>query len=483
MEHLAATDEEFDALLDASSLGAPHVVAETGDIPATARHRMAQALNRQQRSLDTPQDTEHTRRNSEASSDPAKPASEELAAAQEARVMPWRPPLRRTGWGKYGTSAAYWWWHNTPSGAGRTIRHRHLMGLPWIKVSSADPRRTALRLLDALDATTRARRPRLWMPCNDGMRLSSALDEQPSRPLSEQWADAALRSPGHEALLFTSLWPQAAQLSRGIHTGTPLTLHAWAWPWTEQKAHRLPNLRQLVEPSQPPEHPALSVTPTGLFVYLMPSPRLRLACFTSCAYTAVGSGLLVPKTDCARWQRRRTQQSQSLGRHVGQSAGVSRTKLRRALVNGAQELSAELPMLFHFDERESLTLTSSLHTRLTYRVSDPYAVEARFRVEGQRETVWIFARDLLRTGLERKNGLGDVTVWPGTGTPEERRVFVRLSSPEGCALLSAAEADVRVFLEAGSNLVAYGGEHEHLLPALNALEATIGELARPGRCD
>ncbi|WP_443065138.1 SsgA family sporulation/cell division regulator [Streptomyces sp. NBC_00576] len=67
-------------------------------------------------------------------------------------------------------------------------------------------------------------------------------------------------------------------------------------------------------------------------------------------------------------------------------------------------------MLFHLKERESLALTSSLHTRLTYRVSDPYAVEARFRAEDQGETVWIFARDLLRDGLERANGLGDVTV-------------------------------------------------------------------------
>jgi hypothetical protein len=68
-------------------------------------------------------------------------------------------------------------------------------------------------------------------------------------------------------------------------------------------------------------------------------------------------------------------------------------------------------------------------------------------------------------------------------TQREARVFIRLSSPEGTALLSVADAGLRAFLEAASKLVAYGEEHPHLLPALNALETTRGELARPGRCD
>ncbi|MEU9397622.1 SsgA family sporulation/cell division regulator [Streptomyces sp. NPDC048324] len=122
-------------------------------------------------------------------------------------------------------------------------------------------------------------------------------------------------------------------------------------------------------------------------------------------------------------------------------------------------------------------------TRLTYRVSDPYAVEARFQVDDRDETVWVFARDLLRNGLEKRSGLGDVVVWPGPGTPEQRRVFIRISSPEGSALLSAASSDLKAFLGAANGLVAYGTEHSHLLPALNALETAIGELARPGRCE
>ncbi|MGW1364708.1 SsgA family sporulation/cell division regulator [Streptomyces chartreusis] len=82
-----------------------------------------------------------------------------------------------------------------------------------------------------------------------------------------------------------------------------------------------------------------------------------------------------------------------------------------------------------------------------------------------------------------EHGHGDVSVSPSTGAQGEPRVFVRLSSPEGSALLSAADADLRAFLDAASTLVSYGAEHPYLVPALNALEATIGELARPGRCD
>ncbi|XVV39242.1 hypothetical protein ACQPXT_40050 [Streptomyces sp. CA-100214] len=54
MDQPPATNEEFDALLAASSLKAPHVAGEGSDIPAAARHRMAQALGQLQRTLDTP---------------------------------------------------------------------------------------------------------------------------------------------------------------------------------------------------------------------------------------------------------------------------------------------------------------------------------------------------------------------------------------------------------------------------------------------
>ncbi|GAA2919669.1 hypothetical protein GCM10011428_40050 [Streptomyces violaceus] len=139
---------------------------------------------------------------------------------------------------------------------------------------------------------------------------------------------------------------------------------------------------------------------------------------------------------------------------------------------------ADMPMLIHQEGHE--TLTHTLRTRFTYRASDPYAVEARFRAEESDETVWTFARELLVGGLERRAGQGDVILWPETTASGQERLFIRLTSPEGTALLSAAVVDVSLFVEAAEALVEYGAEHTHLAPALNALEKAIGELTRPG---
>jgi hypothetical protein len=157
---------------------------------------------------------------------------------------------------------------------------------------------------------------------------------------------------------------------------------------------------------------------------------------------------------------------------------AAQARLWTTTPEGARVQHADMPMLIHHEEHEALTQT--LRTRFTYRASDPYAVEARFRAEESDETVWTFARELLVDGLERSAGRGDVTLWPDKTASGQRRLFIRLTSPEGTALLSAAAVDVRLFVEAAGSLVEYGSEHTHLAPALNALETAIGELTRPG---
>ncbi|MGW8748973.1 RNA polymerase sigma factor [Streptomyces sp. NPDC055794] len=79
MDQPPATNEEFDALLAASSLKAPHVVAESSDIPAVARRRMAQALDRLQRTIDTSGSTAYPQPG-EGSNHPDAPAEEEEPA-------------------------------------------------------------------------------------------------------------------------------------------------------------------------------------------------------------------------------------------------------------------------------------------------------------------------------------------------------------------------------------------------------------------
>lgn len=485
MDHLATTDEEFDALLDASSLGAPHVVAETGNIPATARRRMAQAVHQQQRSFGMPDSTSLQQPDDEADIHLAVTTDAERAR-QEAELVQHRCRLTtlygRNNAGKSAVSAALFVWLQANSETGRSSRREPPARQNWIEPPTTSVR-IALWLMQALDEGPARDRPRHCLNSGDPVTLFG----RRHTPLRGDLTASAFRSARGAArtdhFVTPARTPAAQLLSPDIGTHAPSTLHALAWaePWRHMQPLR--NLRHLIEPWAQPDDSLVRVTPTGLLVCARPYAPLHIASFSTCAYTTTGGGLLVPKNDGGPQQRHRAEEGDAAGRDRRRSARVDTVKLWRAAVDGAPELSAELPMLFHFDERESPTLTSSLHTRLTYRVSDPYAVEARFHADDADETVWIFARDLLRNGLERRNGLGDVSVWPGTGTQGEPRVFVRLSSPEGSALLSAADADLRAFLDAASNLVSYGAEHPYLLPALNALEATIGELARPGRCD
>ncbi|GGP77768.1 hypothetical protein GCM10010231_56070 [Streptomyces sindenensis] len=480
MDHLAATDEEFDALLDASSLGAPHVVSASGDIPATARRCMAHAASQPQRWPGMPDNTSHPQQNDEADSRPAAPTDTERAV-QEVQPIPRGALLGAASNGKSAILAALfaYRWHSLGSS------RQPLPLQPWSEHATSGLLRSTLWPTGGLDEAVRASRVQRGTSRGDGTLIFYRRQE------TQPWPNvlvSALRNPSGETraiLPFTGVCRKVMQqlLAPDIQMHTSLPPHTLGWTWTERKQQRLRNLRHAIEPWVHPVQPLFSTTPAGLLVRPAPVARLHIARFTTDAYMAVGGGLLVPKTNGAPQYRPCARDSSRRGRDRKQLVGAGSMTLRQTLVDGAYELSAELPMLLHLEPRESLTLTSSLHTRLTYRVSDPYAVEACFRADDQSETVWIFARDLLREGLEGRNGLGDVSVWPDAAKGARTRVFVRLSSPEGSALLSAAYADMRAFLEAGSSLVAYGAEHSHLLPALNALEATLGELARPGLCD
>ncbi|GAB7189853.1 SsgA family sporulation/cell division regulator [Kineococcus sp. NUM-3379] len=106
----------------------------------------------------------------------------------------------------------------------------------------------------------------------------------------------------------------------------------------------------------------------------------------------------------------------------------------------------------------AVPVPASLH----YGADDPYAIHALFH-GGDADVEWVFARDLLREGLLRPAGAGDVQVQPcqdsADGFP---RVLLRLSSPDGNAELEADEADVRRFLRRADALVPPGSETRHL---------------------
>jgi hypothetical protein len=101
-----------------------------------------------------------------------------------------------------------------------------------------------------------------------------------------------------------------------------------------------------------------------------------------------------------------------------------------------------------------------LPVSLRYSSADPYAVRAVFSGDGM-EVEWVFARDLLRSGLAGPIGDGDVHVWPSWGTGREL-VMISLTSPDGQAVLEAGAEDVRTFLDRTAAVVPDGEESLYL---------------------
>ncbi|MFC8419215.1 SsgA family sporulation/cell division regulator [Streptomyces coelicoflavus] len=477
MDHLAATDEEFDALLEASSLGAPHVVAETGDIPATARRRMTQAVHRKRLPLGTPDDARYP----QADDEPDNTSPQTTPAAEASPAVPCQS-VDDLFAGTFITGKSVMagvllgWLRSAP--AGRSNRREGPAPKLWMQL----PRdRHALWL-----ATHESLNRGALLPYTTDDSMTAHRPWHWHRMLAGTAAAASQNTLGETQVAFSYTLPSLQDVQPlapdiAVPTDLPLRTLSWADEWRSWQ--RLRDLLHSADPWGKPGGALTRPTATGLLLYTVPPTLVHIEHFTTDAYMAIVGGLLVPKAIAATKRASRVQESGTPGHGPRRPTRTDRAKVRRAVVDGTAELSAELPMLVHFDERESLALASSLHARLIYRASDPYAVEARFRVNDQGETVWIFARDLLKKGLEHKNGIGDVVVWPAADPQNEPRIFIRLSSPEGTALLSVADTGLRAFLEAASKLVAFGEEHPHLLPALNALETTMGELARPGRCD
>ncbi|MEU5609728.1 SsgA family sporulation/cell division regulator [Streptomyces sparsogenes] len=146
-------------------------------------------------------------------------------------------------------------------------------------------------------------------------------------------------------------------------------------------------------------------------------------------------------------------------------------------------LHARLKMTVHQEEGDE---GETLLARLTYQLTDPYAVEVAFYPDGPGDpVVWTFARDLLIEGLDHSAGEGDVIVWSSLEktTDSERRTFIRLSSPEGTALLSLSHSQLREYLHRTRRLCATGMEHLHLRRTLDNIESELGELTSPGSGD
>ena len=116
------------------------------------------------------------------------------------------------------------------------------------------------------------------------------------------------------------------------------------------------------------------------------------------------------------------------------------------------DTSIELRLLI--SEQPALPLRVSLR----YGAADPYAVTVRFH--GPEEHVeWVFARDLLASGLNGHGGVGDVQVRAVPAGGADEVVIISLASPDGHADLEASAAELRAFLHSTERVVPLGTEH------------------------
>ncbi|MBY8845377.1 SsgA family sporulation/cell division regulator [Streptomyces sp. SP2-10] len=165
-------------------------------------------------------------------------------------------------------------------------------------------------------------------------------------------------------------------------------------------------------------------------------------------------------------------------RHHTAGEPTGRTRLWRRKDSDGLEQHAQFWMRLHREEGDK---GQRFQIRLIYRTADPYAVTAVFNQGTDEETEWVFARELLVDGLHESAGIGDVVVSPSVDeTSGRQRIFVRLRSPEGTALLSASRHDIEAFLDAShpltQNPVAISASR-----ALDAWERELTEIICPGQ--
>ena len=98
--------------------------------------------------------------------------------------------------------------------------------------------------------------------------------------------------------------------------------------------------------------------------------------------------------------------------------------------------------------------TIPIQATLAYSVHTPFIVNAEFECAGQTAT-WELSRDLLAEAMESQSGSGDVCAWTAD---TDDGFYLRLSSPEGLALLKFDTDDIGHFLAATQDICPDGFE-------------------------
>ncbi|WP_181442385.1 SsgA family sporulation/cell division regulator [Streptomyces tateyamensis] len=105
-------------------------------------------------------------------------------------------------------------------------------------------------------------------------------------------------------------------------------------------------------------------------------------------------------------------------------------------------------------------LSIPVPARLRYRSREPYTVYLDSHIDLPEPVTWALSREILLGGLTAPTGLGDVSVFPGTGG-EADSVFVSLRGRDTTALLRARADVLHAFLRWTACVVPPGLESEH----------------------
>ena len=130
-------------------------------------------------------------------------------------------------------------------------------------------------------------------------------------------------------------------------------------------------------------------------------------------------------------------------------------------MNSSSTVSAELGLRLVVPQQTIVPLVASLY----YSKEDPYAIRIAFHVGLDEPVEWIFARELLSSGIEGREGLGDVVVWPSTTAADGKPgdvLNIELSSPFGQAHFEAPLTAMTGFLLRTFEVVPAGREGEFI---------------------
>jgi hypothetical protein len=136
--------------------------------------------------------------------------------------------------------------------------------------------------------------------------------------------------------------------------------------------------------------------------------------------------------------------------------------------------TAEIAFRLIVPHQTVVPLVASLH----YSSADPYAIRIAFHVGLDEPVEWTFARDLLANGLQGRDGLGDVHVWPAPSEADktaDQVLHLELSSPFGEAHFEAPMRDVTDFLRKTWRIVPAGEESD-----FTDVEAELSEILSRG---